>query len=86
MLVSRVNTTVLLESNAGIIITFLAITVVNNKEDCYRNERDTSNADPSETFCNLMKKDKKRQHLESNLFFVHICNWGQVTIFAGNFF
>lgn len=38
MLVSRAKTFVLLGRNAGIIITFIAITVINNKEDCYRNE------------------------------------------------
>lgn len=37
MLVSRAKTFMLLGSE-GIIITFIAITVINNKEDCYRNE------------------------------------------------
>lgn len=38
MLGSRAKTFVLLRRNAGSIITFIAMIVINNKEDCYRNE------------------------------------------------
>lgn len=38
MLVLRAKTLVLLGRNVDIIITFIAITVINNKEDWYRNE------------------------------------------------
>lgn len=38
VLVPRAKTFVLLEINVGMIITFTAITVINNKEDFYRNE------------------------------------------------
>lgn len=38
MLFPGAKTFVVLGKNAAIIITFIAITVTNNKEDCYRNE------------------------------------------------
>lgn len=38
MLVPRAKTFVLLGRNVDLIITFIVITVINNKEDCYRNE------------------------------------------------
>lgn len=52
MLVLKTETFVLLGRNAGIIATFMATAVINNKEDCYRNEIGTSYADLYETSCN----------------------------------
>lgn len=48
MLVPTAKTFVLLGRNVVIIIAFIAITVINNKEDCYRNE---SKAAPAMLTC-----------------------------------
>lgn len=52
MLVFKIEIFVFLGRNVGIIVIFMVIVVINNKEDCYRNEIGISYVDLYEIFCN----------------------------------